>query len=547
MPLTEQGLLSVGVLVCFSVSSLSQESLARSFRFETFLVFVQSLSAVIASCVAMGNVAPLPRGDKAEWIVVIAAYYASHYFGLASLRHLSYPVHVTFKSCKAIPVAIGERLLTARRHSLGKTLGVVVMCFGVAVFLVASQSHTQSRDTTFLGVAFVSLALAADGLYAGSQTNLVAHCPSEFALMFHMNIWQAALSLASAASTNQLGLAATALANNPRVARDLLAFALAKALGTLCVYKLLKSSGTLVVATITTLRKVLSVLLSVLAFGHAIRPLQWAALRGLRQHHKVYGPRRRYRRVVVGRDEGYSKPSPPQVSIEEARAALIAKFAEEEVGYFYFKDDLGLDDGRLAAITAHGAVLQQRRETLRRKGEWARKALGLEHSQLAALVSLQPTVLGVTSETLRRKIEVLSSYDSRDLGGAVSRAPSLLTRSVAALWRVRRGLGPCAALFDRCPAIAGSERAVFNAKLLPYRVVEAVPEALLASSLEKRLATLGAHGVDVLRWPRCVLYDVDAKLAELGAIAHEEVGGLPLSALPFRAGPRPSASASTAI
>ena len=50
------------------------------------------------------------------------------------------------------------------------------------------------------------------------------------------------------------------------------------AAGTLCVYKLLRESGTIVVATITTLRKVLSVLLSVAIFGHAVGPVQWAAL-----------------------------------------------------------------------------------------------------------------------------------------------------------------------------------------------------------------------------------------------------------------------------
>ena len=53
---------------------------------------------------------------------------------------------------------------------------------------------------------------------------------------------------------------------------------MSKALGTLCVYRLLRESGTIVVATVTTLRKVLSVLLSVAYFGHAVGAAQWAAL-----------------------------------------------------------------------------------------------------------------------------------------------------------------------------------------------------------------------------------------------------------------------------
>mmetsp|Transcript_7180 Transcript_7180/g.29842 ORF Transcript_7180/g.29842 Transcript_7180/m.29842 type:complete len:388 (+) Transcript_7180:96-1259(+) len=338
---------SLGVLACFSVSSLSQEALTarHGFRHERFLVLAQSIAAAGAAAVALliettaktttpdepdkkktppetagttttNNGALLSRRLALEWAVVVGAYYASHYFGLASLRHLSYPVHVTFKSCKAIPVAIGERLLTTRRHSAAKTVGVAAMCVGAAVFLLAGDSagaRKRGGDTSALGIALVVLALVFDGVYAGSQVTLVARCPSEFLLMLYMNAAQAVLAMGSAVAFGGLREFATALdelrglGQSAELAvgsayflrRDLLAFALSKALGTLCVYRLLRESGTLVVATVTTLRKVLSVSLSVVAFGHALSPLQCLGLLLVFLHKYVgqflvgYWPRRR--------------------------------------------------------------------------------------------------------------------------------------------------------------------------------------------------------------------------------------------------------------
>lgn len=175
-----QGLLSVGVLCCFSVSSLTQEALTSKrygaeeapFHFKNFLLFAQS---VAAAAVALGMLAR-PRAPRAagagdgerhyaRWVIVVGAYYASHWLGLASLHHLSYPVHVTFKSCKAIPVVIGERLLTTKRHGAAKLCGVFAMCVGVALFLLFTPEEAAhaERSTSLRGVVLVVGALLADG------------------------------------------------------------------------------------------------------------------------------------------------------------------------------------------------------------------------------------------------------------------------------------------------------------------------------------------------------------------------------------------------
>lgn len=273
------------------MSSLTQEALTTrtyngtTFHYRNVLLLLQSAASAVVTSAMMLARRPRPRarrpprGDYGRWAIVVGAYYASHWFGLASLPLLSYPVHVTLKSCKAIPVVVGERLLTARRHAPAKYIGVAAMCVGASAFFLLHEITGGARRTTPAGVALVACALISDGIYGGYQTKLVARCDSEWVLMFYMNAWQALLSAcACAAARGEVGAATAFVAAHPRVARDLALFNVSKALGTLCVYRLLRESGTIVVATVTTLRKVLSVLLSVAYFGHAVGTAQWAAL-----------------------------------------------------------------------------------------------------------------------------------------------------------------------------------------------------------------------------------------------------------------------------
>ena len=109
------------------MSSLTQEALTTrtyngtTFHYRNVLLLLQSAASAVVTSAMMLARRPRPRarrpprGDYGRWAIVVGAYYASHWFGLASLPLLSYPVHVTLKSCKAIPVVVGERLLTARR------------------------------------------------------------------------------------------------------------------------------------------------------------------------------------------------------------------------------------------------------------------------------------------------------------------------------------------------------------------------------------------------------------------------------------------------
>jgi len=63
------------------------------------------------------------------------------------------------------------------------------------------------------------------------------------------------------------------LRQNPRAVRSLLKAAGASALGQLCVFHFIREYGPLVFTVLMTVRQMLSIVVSSLAFGHTIRPL----------------------------------------------------------------------------------------------------------------------------------------------------------------------------------------------------------------------------------------------------------------------------------
>ena len=103
-------------------------------------------------------------------------------------------------------------------------------------------------------------------------------------------------------------------------------------------------------------------------------------------------------------DDGLSDAA--QRALAEGR--LMLGVMERRVGYFYFRDELGLDEVTMSRLLAHhGAVLSQRRDTLAEKGASLRRHLNLDENELKKLIRVQPTLLGHNATQLQRKIEWL--------------------------------------------------------------------------------------------------------------------------------------------
>lgn len=285
--------LAVGVLSSFTIFGYAQEALTRGnydgerFKFPSALILIQATGNIICSsiCLLITRKKQWSAGCPAkEWMIVSTAYLGAHEFGLWALAFIPFPLQVVCKSCKAVPVMLGETIFAGKKHSLEKKIQVLLMVLGVVGFTLSGGSkggqgnEWELTPTLFLGLALVLGALICDGIYGPYQNKITqTYGAGEFQLMFNMNLYEWFLAVCLCAVTGELTGAYEFVLKHPEVLPKFAYFGSTMALGSLFLFTMQANYGALTVTLTTTLRKLISVVFSVLWFGHQLSPAQWVS------------------------------------------------------------------------------------------------------------------------------------------------------------------------------------------------------------------------------------------------------------------------------
>ena len=81
----------------------------------------------------------------AEIAPISAVYMFAMWCSNEAIKYVSYPMQTLGKSCKMIPVMIGQVVFDGRRHSAYKYACVIVMAAGVAAFNLSRMSSKKSK------------------------------------------------------------------------------------------------------------------------------------------------------------------------------------------------------------------------------------------------------------------------------------------------------------------------------------------------------------------------------------------------------------------
>lgn len=308
-------------------------------NFPVFLNTVQSLFAAAVGCLylvlAAPSGAPIPPiipsrrilGPLA--IVSITSSLASP-FGYASLAHIDYITFLLAKSCKLLPVMLLHVTVFRTRYPLYKYLVVAAVTLGVAIFtLHSSRSHRPSGKnrpagaSLAWGLLLLSINLLFDGLtnstqdyvfqsfrpYSGPQmmcaNNMMSSLvtglyllASPYLVQTQLGEW---LAMDLSGSSGELRAALAFMARHPSVWKDVLGFAVCGAVGQVFICKswpdilqhaqfradhwrlsllptivyTLSTFSSVLLVTVTVTRKMFTMMLSVVAFGHRLSPMQW--------------------------------------------------------------------------------------------------------------------------------------------------------------------------------------------------------------------------------------------------------------------------------
>lgn len=229
-----------------------------------------------AGMLASGRTANLPQNLFA--VSGASQVCAKAFTSLALASGVSFPVVTLAKSGKMVPVMIGSLLLGGANYSLREYASVAAIIAGTCIVSMGKKSGPASSA---LGVAFILLSLACDGITGGLQKRLKKKAadmgvkPKPYDLMFWTNLYMALTAGLIALFLGEITSGAYYCMANPIILNKILKFALCSAVGQSFIFYTISNFDPLVCSTVTTTRKVFSVLLSIFLNGHAMSTQGW--------------------------------------------------------------------------------------------------------------------------------------------------------------------------------------------------------------------------------------------------------------------------------
>mmetsp|Transcript_13304 Transcript_13304/g.23651 ORF Transcript_13304/g.23651 Transcript_13304/m.23651 type:complete len:344 (-) Transcript_13304:201-1232(-) len=225
---------------------------------------------------------PLPVNHSGTvWLALISlSYMTAMGCSNESLQYVSYPFQALAKSCKMVPVMLGNVIIGGKRYSLIEYAVVAMITGGVVLFQMSKTSGSFTEGSTGWGFALLMGSLALDGFTSSNQKLFSDEFkPSGHLMMRQMNLWSLLFLFPLLAVTGEGIKGFEYVMTHPETLYDVVMFGLCSAIGQQFIFFCVVGPGPLVCTTITTTRKFFTVLLSVLWFpdNHLVFK-QWVAV-----------------------------------------------------------------------------------------------------------------------------------------------------------------------------------------------------------------------------------------------------------------------------
>lgn len=260
-----------------------EDSKGKKFTEAWFLQSVEALANVVVGFIGMmltGRTAGLPLELFAMSGTTQVAAKACTSMALAS--GLSFPVATLAKSAKMAPVMLGGIVLGGKKYSLRQYLQVAAII--AATVMVSMKKSKPGKGSSILGVVYICSSLALDGCTGGVQDRLKAKSAQKgvkaktYEIMFWTNFFMFCVGLLVAVALGEATTGFAYMMANPVILSKVLLFAGCSAIGQSFIFFLVAEYGPLKSATVTTTRKIFSVLLSIFTKGHSLSPIGWAGI-----------------------------------------------------------------------------------------------------------------------------------------------------------------------------------------------------------------------------------------------------------------------------
>jgi UDP-galactose transporter B1 len=201
---------------------------------------------------------------------------------LALANGLSYPVATLAKSGKMAPVMAGSLLLGGASYTTREYLQVASIIGGTAI--VSMGKKKGGTSSTAMGVAYIIFSLVLDGVTAGFQKRLKMETakkgvkPKPYDFMFWTNLFMCLTAIVIAVGLGEIQSGMAFCSANPEILTKIIKFSVCSAVGQSFIFYTIANFDPLVLSTVTTTRKIFSVLLSIFLKGHSLSVTGWSGI-----------------------------------------------------------------------------------------------------------------------------------------------------------------------------------------------------------------------------------------------------------------------------
>jgi UDP-galactose transporter B1 len=187
---------------------------------------------------------------------------------------LSFPIVVLAKSAKIVPVMLGQLILGGSNYTTRDYIFAGLLVCGTTLLSIGKSSPHETGNDTIMGLFLIILSLLSDGVTGGLQKKLkkeTAHLDlGMYDFLYHSHISMMTVALVACHVTGEIWSAPQYILENPSIARNVLMVCLCSAAGQCFIFYVITAFDPLICTTITTTRKMFSVLFSLCFKGHIL-------------------------------------------------------------------------------------------------------------------------------------------------------------------------------------------------------------------------------------------------------------------------------------
>mmetsp|Transcript_20395 Transcript_20395/g.31485 ORF Transcript_20395/g.31485 Transcript_20395/m.31485 type:complete len:420 (+) Transcript_20395:87-1346(+) len=261
-----------------------KDSDGETFQFAWFLQFLEALANVVVGFIGRKLVGGVDGLPLRQFMITGASQVSSKAFtSLALAKGLSFPVATLAKSGKMAPVMAGQIIHGGATYRPREYLQVGAI-IGGTLLLSLGKKKSSSSQNSFLGIFFIIASLVMDGVTGGIQKRLKADMgrlgmhPKPYDFMLYTNLSMMMVAFGVSLVLGDFIKGYKFCVANPVVLELVMKFSACSAIGQSFIFYTVAHFDPLVCSTVTTTRKIFSVLLSIFFKGHALSGQGWTGV-----------------------------------------------------------------------------------------------------------------------------------------------------------------------------------------------------------------------------------------------------------------------------